>query len=225
MPKRRLKRVAPTSVNRTVPRRLKNSELRTREHLTEKEVERLIKAVGDNRYGHRDATMVLIAFRHGLRASELCDLRWDQVDFARAALHVRRAKNGTPSTHRLTGREMRPCVVFGARGSVHNRAEARMWLRAGEPRTRYPRSTSLPGASVHPAHGAVHRAVVRSVQGLVERLESVRRPPKARTDASPFVGALKRAGILADFSGAAINLGDRRHTAAALCTSPQRARI
>ena len=51
--------------------------------------------------------MVLIPFRHGLRASELCDLRWDQVDFARAALHVRRAKNGTPSTHPLTGREMR----------------------------------------------------------------------------------------------------------------------
>jgi type 1 fimbriae regulatory protein FimB/type 1 fimbriae regulatory protein FimE len=51
--------------------------------------------------------MVLIAFRHGLRASELCDLRWDQVDFARAVLHVRRAKNGTPSTHPLTGREMR----------------------------------------------------------------------------------------------------------------------
>ena len=107
MPKLRLRLVAPTSVNRTVPRRLKNKELRTREHLTEKEVERLIKAVGDNRYGHRDGTMVLIAFRHGLRASELCDLRWDQVDFARAALHVRRVKSGTPSTHPLTGREMR----------------------------------------------------------------------------------------------------------------------
>jgi integrase len=51
--------------------------------------------------------MVLIAFRHGLRASELCDLRWDQIDFAQAVLHVRRAKNGTPSTHPLTGREMR----------------------------------------------------------------------------------------------------------------------
>jgi type 1 fimbriae regulatory protein FimB/type 1 fimbriae regulatory protein FimE len=82
MAKGRLKLVAPTSVNRTVPRRPKNKDLRTREHLTEKEVERLIKAVGDNRYGHRDGTMVLIAFRHGLRASELCDLRWDQVDFA-----------------------------------------------------------------------------------------------------------------------------------------------
>ena len=63
MPKARLRRVAPTSVNRTVPRRPKNKDLPTREHLTEKEVERLIKAVGDNRYGHRDGTMVLIAFR------------------------------------------------------------------------------------------------------------------------------------------------------------------
>ena len=80
MPKPRLKLVAPTSVNRTVPRRLKNKDLRTREHLTEKEVERLIKAVGENRYGHRDATMVLIAFRHGLRASELCGLQWSDVD-------------------------------------------------------------------------------------------------------------------------------------------------
>ena len=51
--------------------------------------------------------MILIAFRHGLRVSEVCDLRWDQADFAQAVLHVRRAKNGTPSTHPLTGREMR----------------------------------------------------------------------------------------------------------------------
>jgi type 1 fimbriae regulatory protein FimB/type 1 fimbriae regulatory protein FimE len=60
-----------------------------------------------NRYGHRDATMILIAFRHGLRASEAVDLRWDQVDFNRAVLHVRRAKQGTPSVHPLSGSEMR----------------------------------------------------------------------------------------------------------------------
>ena len=100
--------VTPPGVKRTVmPRRIKNAELRTREHLTEKEVERLMKAASDNRYGHRDATMILVAFRHGLRAKELCDLRWDQVDFTQAVLHVRRVKNGTPSTHPLTGREMR----------------------------------------------------------------------------------------------------------------------
>jgi integrase len=51
--------------------------------------------------------MILLAFRHGLRAAELCDLRWDQVDFNAAVLHVRRVKNGTPSTHPLLGDEMR----------------------------------------------------------------------------------------------------------------------
>jgi hypothetical protein len=67
------KRAAPASLKRKVPRRLPNKALRTREHLTEKEVERLIKAANDNRNGHRDATMLLMAFRHGLRASEVCD--------------------------------------------------------------------------------------------------------------------------------------------------------
>jgi integrase len=43
--------------------------------------------------------MILLTYRHGLRAAESCDLRWDQVDFAGAVLHVRRVKNGTPSTH------------------------------------------------------------------------------------------------------------------------------
>ena len=60
-----------------------------------------------NRWGDRDATMVLIAFRHGLRASELVDLHWDQVDLEHALLHVRRVKNGSPATHPLTGKELR----------------------------------------------------------------------------------------------------------------------
>jgi integrase len=82
MAKSHLRLVAPAIVNRTVaPRRLPNADLRTREHLTEAEVERLIAAAKRNRWGHRDATMVLVAYRHGLRASELVDLRWDQVDF------------------------------------------------------------------------------------------------------------------------------------------------
>jgi len=80
--KSRLRLVTPATVNRTVtPRRPPNSDLRTREHLTEAEVERLIEAAKGNRHGHRDATMVLVAYRHGLRASELTDLRWEQVDF------------------------------------------------------------------------------------------------------------------------------------------------
>jgi integrase len=97
--------IAPATVNRTVRR--PNAELRTREHLTADEVERLIESASSNRQGHRDALMMLLAFRHGLRAAEVCDLRWEQIDFAAATLHVRRIKNGTPATHPLTGREMR----------------------------------------------------------------------------------------------------------------------
>jgi integrase len=98
----------PGTVKRTVPRgRLPNAEYRTREYLTEREVERLIKAAGNNRHGHRDATMILIAFRHGLRASELCSLRWEQVDLVHGRLHVHRLKNGMPSVHPLTGIELR----------------------------------------------------------------------------------------------------------------------
>src|SRR5712675_1324212 len=102
------KPIGPATENRTVmPRRAKNSDLRTREYLTEPEIEALIGAARQNRYGHRDATMILVAFRHGLRSSEVADLRWDQVDFTRAVLHVRRAKGGTPSVHPLSGSEMR----------------------------------------------------------------------------------------------------------------------
>ena len=99
---------SPTTQKRTVARgRLPNADYRTREYLTEKEVDRLMKAAGDNRHGHRDATMILLAFRHGLRASELCSLRWDQIDLTQAKLHVVRAKNGMPSVHPLTGTELR----------------------------------------------------------------------------------------------------------------------
>src|SRR5262245_34945106 len=108
MAKSHLKLVTPTEILRTVgPGRRPNAELRTREHLTPGEVEALMEPARTNRHGHRDATMILIAFRHGLRASELCDLRWDQVEFGAAVLHVRRVKNGTPSTHPLRGDELR----------------------------------------------------------------------------------------------------------------------
>jgi type 1 fimbriae regulatory protein FimB/type 1 fimbriae regulatory protein FimE len=108
MTKPRLRLVAPITENRIVtPRRAKNGILRTREHLTIDEVERLIEAAKTNRYGHRDALMVLLAFRHGLRAGEVVDLRWDQIDFKTGTLHVRRFKNGLPSSHPLTGRELR----------------------------------------------------------------------------------------------------------------------
>jgi site-specific recombinase XerC len=84
-----LQLVTPTTAKRTVtPRRLPNHELRPREHLTEREVARLIEAAKKNRNGQRDAAIILICFRHGLRASELCELQWSDVEFETAAMHL-----------------------------------------------------------------------------------------------------------------------------------------
>lgn len=146
MAKSHLKLVAPTAEKRTVtPTRRPNADLRTREYLTEAEVGRLMDAAKGNRWGHRDATMILVAFRHGLRAGELVDLRWEQVDSGTATLHVRRAKKGTPSTHPMLGDETRalrrlqreqepksPFVFTSERGAPFTTAGfARMIERAG----------------------------------------------------------------------------------------------
>ena len=101
---------APAGKNRTVPlRRPTNAELRPREYLTDDEVTRLLEAARQRlgRYGFRDATMILVTYLHGLRASEVCALRWDQVAFNHAELHVARRKNGKPSVHTLRGSELR----------------------------------------------------------------------------------------------------------------------
>jgi type 1 fimbriae regulatory protein FimB/type 1 fimbriae regulatory protein FimE len=129
--KPRLTLASPTIKNRTVrPLRRPNAELRTREHLTPSEVESLIDAAKAN--------------RHGLRAAELVDLRWEQIDCTAATLHVRRLKKGTPATHPLRGDEMRalrklqreslasPFVFTSERGSPFSTAGfAKMIERAG----------------------------------------------------------------------------------------------
>jgi len=90
------------------PKRQKNAEIRPREYLTECEVEQLMRAARKRgRWGHRDATMILVAFRHGLRVSELVSLRWEQVDLPTAHLHVSRSKRGRDSQHPISGPELR----------------------------------------------------------------------------------------------------------------------
>jgi type 1 fimbriae regulatory protein FimB/type 1 fimbriae regulatory protein FimE len=59
------------------------------------------------RHGHRDATLILLAYRHGLRVAELVALRWEQVDLRQGLLHVVWIKHGVPSTHPLRGPELR----------------------------------------------------------------------------------------------------------------------
>ena len=92
--------LAPSTVNSSVER--------TREYLTANEVEEpMATARKSSRYGHRDATMILIAYRHGLRASEVCDLQWHQIELSAGRLHVRRSKRGTPSVHPIQGDKLR----------------------------------------------------------------------------------------------------------------------
>ena len=96
--KSRSRKRTPNTVNLTVKRR----------YLTQREIERLMDyARKRGRYGHRDATMILVAYRHGLRASEVCDLQWQQIELSEGRLHVHRVENGIPSVHPIRGDEMR----------------------------------------------------------------------------------------------------------------------
>lgn len=110
VPLRGRSRAAPNTLNGKVspPPRKTNREVRSREYLTPDEVDRLMVAAKSlGRHGHRDATLILIAYRHGLRVSELVALRWDMVNLKQGLLHVSRLKNGVESTHPLRGPELR----------------------------------------------------------------------------------------------------------------------
>ena len=99
---------APSNTANRTLRRLPNSAYRQREYLTETEVNRLIEAARKRgRNGIRDAAAILLAYRHGLRARELCQLRWSQIDLRHGRLHVNRAKGGLESVHPLHGPELR----------------------------------------------------------------------------------------------------------------------
>ena len=78
-----------------------NEVYRVREHLTEAEIEKLLSALKRNRYGHRDWLLALMIYRHGLRVSEACDLRWDDIDLTKRTIIVRRLKGSRDSSHYL----------------------------------------------------------------------------------------------------------------------------
>lgn len=90
------------------PKKVTNIKRREREFLTPNEMDLLIasaKKVG--RHGHRDSTMILLAYRHGFRVSELISLRWQQIDLTSGLMQVNRRKNGLHSVHPLFGPELR----------------------------------------------------------------------------------------------------------------------
>jgi len=118
---------------------------RSRAHLTPTEVEKLLDGAGKvGRHRDRDRLLLLMAYRHGLRVSELASLKWDQVDFHAARLHVNRKKRGTPATHPVEGDELRALralqrsqkattfVFSGERGPLSRSAISKIVERAGK---------------------------------------------------------------------------------------------
>lgn len=84
-----------------------NLERRPREYLRSDEINRLLVAAKDSSAPVRNQALVLVSYRHGLRVGEAIALRWSQVDFERAQLHVNRLKNGKPGLHPIEGDELR----------------------------------------------------------------------------------------------------------------------
>src|SRR5258708_37691743 len=103
MPNQRRSASLPNTVNCTV-----------RKYLTAREIEKLMDhARKHSRYGHRDSTMILGTYRHGLRASEVCDPQWHQVEPDPGRMHVRRAEHGTPPVHPSRDDEIRALRKLG----------------------------------------------------------------------------------------------------------------
>lgn len=128
------------------PPKISNQEKRTREHLFPDEVNAMISAAHSvGRHPLRDSTLILLAYRHGLRVSELVALRWEQVDFSSGTIYINRLKNGVSSTHPIRGPELRalrqlqrkypssPYLFISEHGTVMAAATARKIIRrAGE---------------------------------------------------------------------------------------------
>jgi len=90
------------------PKNCRNRERRAREYLTPTEVDHLIRTARQRgRYGHRDATLLLLMYRHGLRVADAVHLRWELLDLKPAVLHVQRVKHGVAAVHPLRGAELR----------------------------------------------------------------------------------------------------------------------
>jgi integrase len=135
------------------PRRPKNLDVRSREHLLPDEIERMIAAVRKTkgRMLKRDVLLIMLGSNHGLRASELVGLRWSDIELDAGRIHIARKKNGSPSTHPLAGAETR---------------ELRAWRREQPKDTPYV-FTSLRGGQM--TRFTIHRAIANA--GLAAGIE------------------------------------------------------
>jgi integrase len=190
----RLRQAPSTSVNVTVGKR-------SREYLADREVERLIEAAKQNRSGHRDATAILVAYRHGLRASELVALRWDDIESARESRALRKLLREAPtSPYVFISERNAPLSVAGISahgcqggrgGEIHvprafPHAAACLRVQARQRRPRHSRHPSLSRAPIDHVHGALHGLDAEPVQKLLEGLTFQASIKRRRTAAMPI---------------------------------------
>jgi integrase len=157
-----------------------NGAYRVREHLTEAEMAKLLTALRCNRHGHRDWLIGLLIYRHGLRVSEACDLRWDDIDLTKRTIIVRRLKGSTDSSHYLErdehkalGELWRTTAKQGRKSDyvfVNERAQpfgrmgiARMIERAGEAEMDTQRLQHYLTHGLPHEHGALYRDVAGAI--------------------------------------------------------------
>ncbi|MBF6558617.1 MAG: tyrosine-type recombinase/integrase [Acidimicrobiales bacterium] len=138
---------SPAGTRHPAPKRPKNDDVRGRAYLTAEEVDSLRKsAAAAGRHGHRDSTMILLAYTHALRVSELIRIRWDQVDLKVSTIHIKRLKGSVSGTHPLRRVEVQAlkklCPEAGSRrgtvfrnergATVSRRSFHQIIARAGE---------------------------------------------------------------------------------------------
>ena len=109
-----------------------NDAYRVRGHLTEAEMDKLLAALKRNRHGHRDWLVGLIIYRHGLRVSEVCDLRWDDIDLPKRTIIVRRLKGSTDSVHYLERDEVNGLKLLQRQQRAHGVKRAYVCRRLPE---------------------------------------------------------------------------------------------
>lgn len=159
--------MSPATIQNTVSVKVK------RDYLTDREVDQLVELARKNgRHGKRDALIILMSYRHGLRATEVTDLTWDQVDFNTGTLLVHRAKNGSASNQPLSGDEMRalralkresssPYLFASERGTKMTTANLRMTFK----KLRTLLAEAVEKKQAKPIEGPIHAHALRHACG------------------------------------------------------------
>jgi integrase len=123
-----------TSPQRPAGDRAVDAHERTKDYLSEAEVEALRLAARRGRHGQRDDLLILLMFRHGLRVSEAIRLRRDQINLKEARIDIRRLKRGLDVEHPIAGDELKAIRSF-----LRTREDRLPWLflsERGAPMTR-----------------------------------------------------------------------------------------